>query len=115
MRTINNGDAPEAKWIELPDGGSLQLRQPTWEDRDRAVTRAANDKDGAHDITDVTRELIIGLLVDQKEFELSGKGGAVVIPDHSKALVGSLSIADVRALETVIYPVLAEADTDLGN
>ena len=116
MRLIDQTTEPE--WVDLPDGGRLQFRIPTWEEHDRVRNRLADEMEGAQEITDVTRELAAMQMVAQEGFgSKDGDGNAVPakLPDDAARIVASLSIMDIRAVERVLYRRVEAAEGDLGN
>lgn len=117
MRTIE--DAIQPKWVDLPDGGRLECRVPTWEDHDRAITRAADATEGKQDTTDVTRELLRMVLVSAEGFQKKGSNGTppapAAVPEDTEGIVRSLTISDVRRVEREILYRVAESGEALGN
>lgn len=117
MRTIE--DAPEPKWVDLPLGGRVLCRIPTWEDHDRAINRAADAKKGGQDATDVTRELLRDVLLDVEGFQRPGENGNPVpakLPDDTDSIVRhTLKILDIREIESEILYRVSQAGADLGN
>lgn len=117
MRLIDEKKDP-TEWVDLPDGGRLRFRIPSWEDHDRAISRVANATEAKHDATDVLREMAVSQLVEQEGFGSKGGNGKPVpatIPDDAARIVASLSLADMRAVEAALYPRIEKAEADLGN